>query len=276
MLSDDLARIAWEEAPRLCEPDCRAYHRAWPLIRRLGLGAGPEGQGDFLGPAVADCLAHGGSDVLVSGAADEALVRLVAEAASRPPAFTVLDRCATPLRLNAEYARRAGLSLSTVRSDILDYLPGRRFDLIVTHSFLTSFAPASLARLMGRWFELLRPGGRVVTVVRVRPDGAARRFTAEGAGRLAEEVQLRAPACPAAAAIPADRLADAVHRYATSRPGSHPFRALEEVTTPFLAAGFGLREASLQDAIPRVRGIEGPGLARDGSYACVIAARPTA
>src|SRR3546814_6710778 len=47
------------------------------------------------------------------------------------------------------------------------------FDAIVTHSFLGSFPAEARPVLARRWFALLRPGGRLLTINRVRGRDAA-------------------------------------------------------------------------------------------------------
>src|SRR3546814_11783469 len=52
---------------------------------------------------------------------------------------------------------------------VLDYDGGARFDVVCTHCFLGYFTPEQRPALMAKWFSLLRPGGRVLTVTPIRP-----------------------------------------------------------------------------------------------------------
>src|SRR3546814_2715406 len=52
---------------------------------------------------------------------------------------------------------------------VLDYDGGARFDVVCTHCFLGYFTPEQRPALMAKWFSLLRPGGRVLTVNPIRP-----------------------------------------------------------------------------------------------------------
>lgn len=111
-------------------------------------------------------------DVLISGCADYAQLAQILAAyggAGIEPRITVVDRCRTPLALCRWYAEREGLAIDTCCCDIREYHPSRRFDLVCTHSFLSWFPPTRRREVADTWHELLRPGGVVLTVDRIRP-----------------------------------------------------------------------------------------------------------
>lgn len=273
------ARLAWETAPRLCPQagvGCEAYHRVRPLLRWLGLGAEPNDQHDFLLPALIDALTRAGPRVLISGSADEAMAAMVVEAgaaASRAPIITVLDRCATPLAINEAFAAARGATLSTAQADIIDYQRAESFDVIVTHSFLGQFDAAARTHLIAKWLELLAPGGRAITVVRLRPTSAATSYAGDAGSRLAEEVRRRAAEYVREIGVTPEALADAALEYARRRPPSHPVRDIEELIALFDGAGFSLLHSAIRDWPGRFTGIEGPGLPRRGRYAEIVAER---
>jgi hypothetical protein len=57
--------------------------------------------------------------------------------------------------------------VTTVVSDILKFDSVEPFDLIVTDAFLTRFPPEMRSQIVGKLGLLLRPGGKVVTTVRI-------------------------------------------------------------------------------------------------------------
>src|SRR3546814_1159862 len=96
---------------------------------------------------------------------------------------------------------------------VLDYAGGARFDVVCTHCFLGYFTPEQRPALMAKWFSLLRPGGRVLTVnpIRPTPDHAFVPFTP------AQAASFEARAMAAAEARP-ERLGD---RKSTRLNSSH-------------------------------------------------------
>lgn len=172
---DEAAQLAREQAPAPCrrEPatghSCAWHHGLWPTLRLLGLVTEPAFHGEFLRTALG-AVAGESPRVLLSGAADHALLaQVLAAFAGRAPRITVLDICETPLMLNRWYAGRAGIAIDTHRSDILDFEAPEAFDAVCTHAFFGNFDPARREVLASKWHALLKPGGRVVTVNRLRP-----------------------------------------------------------------------------------------------------------
>jgi len=110
--------------------------------------------------------------VLISGTSDYVMLAIVLNAYHRAGSFpevTVVDRCKTPLLLNRWYAESSSVEITTTASNLLDYSEEGNFDVICTHSFLGNFSPEQRPLLATRWRELLREGGKVVTVNRIRP-----------------------------------------------------------------------------------------------------------
>lgn len=245
-------------------------------MRRLGLAAEPEDQRAFFFPALGAALADVGPRVLISGSVDEAMAAMVVEAGaagSCAPDINVVDRCMTPLIVNQAFARSIRAQLFTARSNILTFRAPDKFDVIATHSFFGSIALTDRPRLAAKWFELLRPGGRVITVTRLRPQGKARSFTGDAPKHLVAEVRRRATQFADEIRIPSDDLAEAVLRYARERASSFAVPALGEVVDLLEAHGFRMLHAATCQIPGRITGIEGPGLPRAGLYAEVIAER---
>lgn len=172
---EEAARLAREQAPALCRraagsnESCAWHHGLWPTLRLLGLVTEPALHGEFLRGALGrDSAKH--PRVLLSGAADHALLaQVLAAYAGRAARITVLDICETPLMLNRWFAARAGIEIETRCADILDFEAPGTFDVICTHAFLGNFDVARRSALAARWHALLAPGGKVVTVNRLRP-----------------------------------------------------------------------------------------------------------
>src|SRR5262249_42959644 len=79
--------------------------------------------------------------VLISAAADYGMLATLhhaIETAQADPTVVIYDICRTPLRACEWYADRIGLTVKTVRGDLLlDPVPDAPFDLIITDEFLT-------------------------------------------------------------------------------------------------------------------------------------------
>src|SRR5690606_40335193 len=99
------AALARELAPRLCgdgTESCAWYHGFWPYMRLLDYGSSPELHKGFYLEGLAPLAAGGEPRILISGAADFAMLEVAREAFAggrARPEFTVIDRCETPLAL---------------------------------------------------------------------------------------------------------------------------------------------------------------------------------
>jgi SAM-dependent methyltransferase len=282
--ADSLTRalFAWNSAPRLCGDaigpyeECSAYHRIGPLLRCLGLRSQPSDQLDFFRSEIGAAFADGARRVLVSGAIDEAMPALVAEIGAQAgivPRITVLDRCRTPLALVEAFARDEGADMTTMQADMLAYDRADHYDLIVTHSFVQHFSPEGRRRLFAIWHRLLRPGGLVVTVSRIKPGGETPGAAGTGDGRrdLAGEAVKRLARLPAAAATEPGELRAAIALHTAQRT-RFPIRSLGSLVAEIGALPFRVRRAEVLRRPPRVSGVEGPSLPSGAPYAAVAAA----
>jgi SAM-dependent methyltransferase len=183
------ARIAAALAPLLCRTpsgarsasgvdDCGALHGIWPLLRRLGLAAEPARHDAFYRAELAGLARTGtAARVLVSGTADWGMLELIAEvyrAAGARLEPTVVDRCPTPIMLNAWFGSATDLPVRVVTADVIHYAGPGPFDVICTHSLLGYPEDGERRALVANWRRLLRPGGAVVTVTRLSQPSAAR------------------------------------------------------------------------------------------------------
>jgi len=162
----DLALLAWERAPTLCQPGhgCEDYHRAWGLVRLLlSEGRLPSGEA-FFQRQIARLAQQGARRVLVSGGADSGVCALVVQAfraVDTEPEVVFADRCATSLAVNVRYAQAAGVNMQTVLGDVCD-LNVSPVDVVVAHTFLPFFEGSQRQAVLQTWYRNLKPGGEVL------------------------------------------------------------------------------------------------------------------
>lgn len=169
---------AFDEAPSTCTvqdgKSCAWYHGSWQFFRVLDLVSTPAKHEEHFAGALAEIdplsdMHH----VLVSGAADYAMVEMLHRCRDeRKIEVTIVDRCRTPLNICEAFAERHGQDWHTRCQDILDPLPDKTFSVVLTHSFLGYFNKDHRSRVVRQWYRSLRPGGRLVTVQRIREDYA--------------------------------------------------------------------------------------------------------
>lgn len=245
----------------------------------MGLAATPEQHADFYRRGFQSLT--GGSvapRVLVSGAADYSMlahVLAIYRERGLEPAVTVVDTCDTPLFLNRWYAEREAASVECSRCDILEYAAGAPFDAICTHSFLVQFSPEQRIRLLTKWRQLLRPGGAVITVTRVRATAGTERvgFSPEQARSFRATVLGKAESMRALLQVdPAEMAREAEIYMNGQRPW--PVRSREEIQQLFEGCGFSVDE--LSDAPhPAATGQQpdGPAVPGSGERVQIIATR---
>lgn len=279
------APLARRMAEGLCQKDpdsgedCSWYHGLWQDLRLIGLAASPEHQAEFYLSAFGKLgQRHSRPRVLISGAADYSILAHVLWACRDngfEPDITVLDRCPTPLHFNAWYAERCDCEVQTMRGNILDFSPAESFDAICSHSFIGQFAPGLRPVLVQKWHALLRPGGTVIAVNRVRPAGAPREISfSSGAGQtlcqvVAERIADLDPASP-------EEHEQILHRTAAYTKNSRTYALSEaEFTALFDEAGFQKEDfALIFSSNPRNQNIEGKAIPKDATHACLVARRP--
>jgi len=173
------AKLALDWSAHYCvqadgeETGCAWYHGSWQVLRLLGVFQSIRSDDDFFLPELERLIEEGARDVLISGAADYALLARVAAASGerlKDMRVSVIDLCDTPLRLNAWYAEKLGMDVNVIKGSVLDYKPGQVFDLVCTHSFLCFFDQSERRQLLQRWWNCLRPNGRVITAQRARTE----------------------------------------------------------------------------------------------------------
>jgi hypothetical protein len=254
---------------------CRNYHGVWQYLRLVDLVTTPRDHASFYVPVLLNALRSGRRRVLISGAVDYSMLAVVLAACAAAGVagdITVADVCETPIRLCHWYADRMGAAIATEVTDILKHKPTAPYDLIVTHSFLGAFPPASRTRLVSAWRDWLKPGGEIVTVNRIRP-GAPQMvaFTDAETGKFRDSVRHAVAAHAGELDIDTEALDALVQGYLAQR-AVYPIGSCEELGSLFEAAGLRVTALSLEplaaSGLP-----SGPTLRGGAEYAKIVATR---
>lgn len=225
--------------------DCSWYHGVWQYLRILDLVSTPTWHPDFYIPQLKLFAQKcDNSKILISGTADYSTLAHVLWAfdkAQKRCDVTVLDLCQTPLILCQWYARRVKHRINTVKADILTFRSEDLYDAIVTDAFLTRFPKQKRSKVIECWSRLLKPGGRVVTTVRIEDSSATGKVVAHPeqvdlfrsrALKTARRWQDFLPLSPQEIAIKAQRYAE--------RMVSNPISSADELKDEFIRHGFSL------------------------------------
>lgn len=167
------APIQWRLSQAHCNDDCAWYHGPRQYLRALGVAIGIGRDSSFLVHTLAEVARRGGFErVLIPASADCGTLAHVIAAykdAGAPLGVTFVDRCATPVAINAWYARRSDVPIETHHVDILDLALLTPVDVVCVHAFFGWFEPSARRQLVRKWYDLLRPGGVVITASSMRP-----------------------------------------------------------------------------------------------------------
>ncbi len=223
--------------------DCSWYHGVWQYLRIFDLVSTPTWHSQFyMDELTRLARERDNARILVSGTADYSVLAHVLwtfARAGRRCHVTVLDLCETPLILCRWYARQLEQDITTVRADILTYAPADKFDCITSDAFLTRFTPLQRPQLLDSWTALLKPGGRVITTVRIGgPAGTEREFARpEQVDVFRQRALLQATRWRDFLPITAEEIAIKAQRYA-ERMVSHPVASADELREAFLKRGY--------------------------------------
>jgi len=182
---------------------CAWYHGAWIFFRALDLVSTSSKHVEHYRSEVRRmCTQTGFRPILISGSADYGMLETICDSApgSDPPlSFTVVDRCSAPLRICGRFASARRLDCTTRQADIFAYTDDEPFDAVYTYAFLGYFEPGDRRRLLAHWHVLLRPGGRLVTVQRIRENYPFQqvRFTPSEADAFVQRVTAMSAFLPA-------------------------------------------------------------------------------
>lgn len=226
--------------------------------------------GAFYRDELARAAEHGPLQrVLVSGSVDYGMLEILASAGGAALDYTVLDACATPLRICEWYAERHALSLATRRQEVLAPAPFAGFDFLCTHAFLGYFDEAGRRAVLAQWARWLRPGGRAVIVQPIREAVAAERVGFTGSEVEAFAACIATPV-EAAGELPRD-LASRARTYAENI-AMQPVRSASALRESCAAAGFHLERFDCEPAVGPP-GLSGPTVPTGQSFHLITAVK---
>jgi SAM-dependent methyltransferase len=208
-------------------------------------------------------------ELLISGCADYALLAYALRAvdslnARNTVRIKVIDICPTPLLTCGWYAKQcdADVTLEEVNIREAPEKMNGQFDVIVADAFLTRFSRADSEKVVATWTRLLRPGGTVITTVRLHPlDAPYIRGIEDEVSDFVTRARRRAARWLWCLDARLDGLTSSARRYAL-RIQSHNVGDLDEVQQLFTANGFRVEFSDLQPV---------PGELRPTKYAQITA-----
>jgi hypothetical protein len=274
------ATVARALALERCRPvgpgvgDCAPYHGHVLDFRLLGLVSAPGRHGRFYRETLAAQARAGRRRVLIPGAVDFSMLAHVLAAyaeAGVTPEVMVTDRCPSPLALNAWHAGRAGIPVATATANAVDQPGDAAYDVIVSDGVLPMMDPADQRRAVWRWRDLLAPGGRAITLARIRPGSPAgpQRFTPESIAGFRAAVRREAERRRGLHELEPAELEAAAERYAAAI-AVWPTPSAEAFVAMFAAAGLRLEAVDTPD-MPGWG--SGPGTVMPATYVRVVAVR---
>jgi len=249
----------------------------WQYLRLFEMVSAPARHAAFYRDALTPLARQGGfRRVLVAGSADYSMLAHVLwvyrleEAATD---ITVVDECETPLALCRWYADRLAVRITTRSADIIKFKVERPFDVICTHSLLGRIAPAGRPALLGSFRQLLREGGKIVTVNRIASDPVDEivSFTESQVWAFRNRALASAESMASRLTIDPNEIGEAAAEYAR-RYRNFPIHSREELLQLFVHTGFSMYGTKFTHG-----GGEntGPSTKQDAEYALIIAERET-
>jgi len=231
--------LAWsrDQFAPVQDTSCAWYHGNWQYLRLLDLVSNPANHSDFYGAAFQRAAGQlNSADVLICGAADYSMLAHVCCALGPSVRPVVVELCRTPLIANDWYALRTGTARPTlIQGDACADLPVGDFDVVVSDSFLPRIEQANLVPMLQNWRGALRPGGSVVTTVRIAEPGESDRQ--QFIDLFTETVESSASWLPSVTRRSADELAKRAASW-VRREEATAFYGVDAVVEVFRAAGF--------------------------------------
>lgn len=175
---EESADLVYDKSKELCkhgimDEDCFWYHSVWEYLRLFNMVSSPTWHDEFYKRELTNALlsSSGGTNILISGTADYSLLAYVIysiKAINKNNVnIYVLDTCKTPLFACKWFAKKENFPIETINEDILKYQNDNYFDIICTDAFLTRFNKEIVPEVVNKWYELLKPNGRIITTVRI-------------------------------------------------------------------------------------------------------------
>ena len=243
------------------------------------MATGPVHQAGFYMEAFSKVKTLSGAPrILISGTADYSMLAhaLVAfRSRGLEPAITVIDICETPLALNRWYATRASCSVETHRCDVLKFTHEQKFDAVCTDNFFAQIPSAARTALVAQWYQLLRSGGMVITVNRLRPDSDGKQvsFTVDQVSAFVARVRDMAVSMRDQLQIDSEALVRAAEMYAHNMR-TWPVRSQDEIVGLFERGGFSVDSSLASNVLGTQPNIPtGPTVPGNSLYLQLIATR---
>jgi pimeloyl-ACP methyl ester carboxylesterase len=173
------ANLMYQTSKTMCTSDqvdggsCEWYHSVWQYLRYLNMVSSPSWHSDFYIEEFNKLKSYTNPSIFISGTADYTILAYLEyclKTQLNNVQFSVLDTCPTPLFACKWYARQKSFSIDTLPFDILNirnFLPEKSQNVICADAFLTRFSISAVQDVISNWSYLLRPGGTVITTVRV-------------------------------------------------------------------------------------------------------------
>lgn len=142
-----------------CNNECKSYHTAWSLLRSVNMIGGIHSdKKQFLNMfKLTDCTKP--KNILITGCADTGIAEVVTEYFGNIE-YTILDKCISPLTMCQNTFRE--FNITYVKSDILQYQTNKKYDLIISHSFLLFFEKSDIQNLFKLYGSLLSDNGSII------------------------------------------------------------------------------------------------------------------
>jgi hypothetical protein len=121
-----------------------------------------------------------------------------------------------------------------------------KWDVITTDAFLTRFGAEDTKRVTSRWFDLLKPGGRLITTVRVHAKSPLARSPEDAVRDFADRARLRAERWRSFLGPSPEEIAGLAEVYARKMV-SEDLGSEEDIEATLTSAGFDLHEARLAE-----------------------------
>jgi SAM-dependent methyltransferase len=142
------------------------YHCLWGPLRASGAMRGLSSEEQILSDVMTPFIRQN-ARVLIGGSADAGVLCSLGRIYGPvKAAFTVVDRCRSPLELIREFTAAKRVSCRTLNVDILELDDREKWDQIVLH-YTANFVDADhREKFLGRIARVLEPGGTLVCAVK--------------------------------------------------------------------------------------------------------------
>jgi SAM-dependent methyltransferase len=273
-------RLASDLAGVHCQ-SCGWYHGLWQYLRVIGMGKTLSGQSDWFFEHIERYKDRKEVSILISGCADYSAFAHVVAALGLPDntrkvRIVAIDRCRTPLELNAYYSQMTGVPIENQVADALKFESDIQFDLIFTSSFLGFFNPEERVQLFKKYRQLLAPGGELVVSNRTKdkPEDVKLHFAPDVADDAVKGALDLNRLCTTPHKMTDDELEERMRNYVRGW-GTYPINSAARLEATIRQAGF--TDFTLEERMPNLPQTQvklvGHTFAERTPFLCVVAKR---